>query len=386
MPRTYLAAVGDVNDPITWSGIPYHFLQSAQAGGLIDEGLPLDASGPVWQRRRLLWNLGRFLTLRGKGGYQYSISFLEHLWKPFRAKLQVQSVINCFQLFPPSVVADRSIRKVFYIDMTLLQLFDFYHQRSTVGHAIAREAVERERRGYEAAEFVVGHSRWAADSVIRDYGIDPTKVRWVIPGANIERELYRSWNAEASQRGRPEADPAAPLKLVFIGKYWDRKGLDRLLEALLIAQQGGVETRLQVIGCQQSDLPTHLQNVPGVEWLGFLDKRRDMRRFLEIVAGADIGCLLSRAEAGGMVLREYHALGLIVLGPDVGGAPEHMFESAGRAFAPTAPAEEIAEWLIHLKQHSDEFRRLRENAWACREEATWDATVARWHAFWRPGL
>ena len=68
--HTFLAAVGDVNDPITWSGIPYHFLQAAKADGLIDEGLPLNASGPEWTRRRVLWNLGRVLTLRGKGGYR----------------------------------------------------------------------------------------------------------------------------------------------------------------------------------------------------------------------------------------------------------------------------------------------------------------------------
>jgi glycosyltransferase involved in cell wall biosynthesis len=376
--RTFLAAVGDVNDPITWSGIPYHFLQAARADGLIDEGLPLNASGPDWTRRRVLWNLARVLTLRGQGGYQYSVPFLERLWAPFHEQLRGHSVINCFQLFAPSLVADRQVRKVFYIDMTLLQLFDFYGQRGTVGPALAREALAREREGYQAADLVVGHSSWAADSVIRDYGIAPAKVRWVIPGANLDRDLYHAWNDEVTRRGPVEAD--GPLKLVFIGKYWDRKGLDRLLEAILSAQQRGVEIRLHVIGCDRPSLPAPLQIVPGVEWLGFLDKRRGMRRFIDLVAQADIGCLLSRAEAGGMVLREYHALGLIVLGTTVGGSPEHMFDSAGRAFTPTATPQEIADWLVMLKSNPDEFRRLKANAWAIRAEATWDATVKRWRA------
>jgi len=383
MGRTFLAAVGDVNDPGTWSGIPYHFLQSAKAGGLIDEGLPTSCSGADWNRRRVLWNLWRVLRGRGKGGYQYSVPFLERLWRPFREKLRGNTVINCFQLFAPSVVGDRSVRKAFYIDMTLLQLFDFYGQRSTVGPAIADEAIEREREGYQAAEWVVGHSRWAVDSIIHDYGIDPGKVRWVIPGANIDRDAYLAWETKTETNGRPALDPLAPLRLVFVGKYWDRKGLDRLLESLLVVRQRGVDARLKVIGCPMTELPARLRDVPGVEWLGFLDKRQELRRFLDVLAGADVGCLLSRAEAGGMVLREYHALGLVVLGTAVGGAPEHMIPGAGQAFAPTATPDEVANWLVSLKQHPEELKRLREHAWVHRADATWDATVRQWRAFWR---
>ena len=83
-----------------------------------------------------------------------------------------------------------------------------------------------------------------------------------------------------------------------------------------------------------------------------------------------------------MVLREYHALGLVVMGTTVGGAQEHMFSTAGRAFAPTAPAADIADWLVDLVRSPTALARLRERAWACRESATWDASVRQWQAFW----
>jgi glycosyltransferase involved in cell wall biosynthesis len=102
------------------------------------------------------------------------------------------------------------------------------------------------------------------------------------------------------------------------------------------------------------------------------------------VSSADVGCLLSRAEAGGMVLREYHALGLVVMGTTVGGAPEHMFPDVGRAFAPAALPADIAAWLVDLVRRPSELARLRERAWACRERATWDVSVRRWQAFWPP--
>ncbi|HMP17745.1 MAG TPA: hypothetical protein PKD72_12025, partial [Gemmatales bacterium] len=68
MSRVYLAAVGNANDPITWSGIPYHFLQAAQTDDLINEGLNLSTAGAIWKARRLLWNFAQLLSGHGAGG------------------------------------------------------------------------------------------------------------------------------------------------------------------------------------------------------------------------------------------------------------------------------------------------------------------------------
>src|SRR5260221_7507495 len=193
--------------------------------------------------------------------------------------------------------------------MTLLQLFDFYQQRNTVGGHIAQEALTREKEGYQAAELIVCHSHWAAQSVM-DYGIDAKKVHVVVPGANLDRDAYRAWessrrlvvgsgqqNRQGDKGTRRQGDEkpisdfplpphlpvslsSDPLRLVFVGKYWQRKGLDRLLEALQIVHRRGMPVQLQVIGCDRLDLPVHLRQTPNVEWLGFLDKRRELARFL----------------------------------------------------------------------------------------------------------
>ncbi|MFO0813398.1 MAG: glycosyltransferase family 4 protein [Gemmatales bacterium] len=370
-----LAVIGDANSPVTWSGIPYHFLQAAQAFQLIDRGLPLSTAGTIWKQRRLFWNAWRVMTRQGRGGYQYSVSFLEKLWKPWLAQLLDQTIINCFQLYPPSLVQYPRYHKYYYIDMTLLQLFDEYGDRERIGPAIARDALAREKEGYQAAEKVVCHSRWAAESVINDYGVAPDKVHAIIPGANLNRKTLLHWQENFPGRTR---QPGEPLKLIFIGKYWDRKGLDRLLEALLLVQQHSSSIELKVLGCEKQSLPAHLQNVPNVEWLGFIDKRKELPRFLQLLAEADVGCLLSRAEAGGMVLREYHAAGLIVMGPRVGGAPEHLFSEAGQAFPPSATPLEVADWLLRLMHDQDYYHVLRNAAWACRHLATWDETVRQW--------
>lgn len=381
--KTFLAAVGDANSPVTYSGIPYHLLQSAKANGLLDEGLSLSVDGPAWQAHRLGWNLCRVLSGDRRGGYQYSRAFLERLWSPVLPRLKNGVVINCFQLYAPSVVKDRTIEKWFFIDQTLLQLFNYYGQHRFIGRRIAREAFEREREGYHAAAGVIANSEWAAESVVGDYGVPAGRVHVALQGANIDPAEYAGWEAAEGKEGNLRAGrKERPLRLVFVGKYWKRKGLDRLLKALAIARLSGLKATLSVIGCRREDLPNHLRDVEGVEWMNFIDKRTDAVRFFRTLAGCDIGCLLSRVEAGGIALREYHALGLVVLGPKTGGAPEQMIQDASIMVPPEAADEEVADILLRLEHNSAWFDKLRATAWRKRRLALWDESVKQITSFW----
>lgn len=372
--KTFLAAVGDANDPRTWSGIPYHFLLAAREAGLVDEGLPLTYEGPGWRARRLAWNALRPMTLDRPGGFQYSPTFLERLWAPARGRLEGAAVINTFQLDPPSVVADARVERWWFIDQTLTQLLRDYGDGARIGRRIQRDALRREREGYHSARGIIAHSSWAARSLLEDYDVPKERVHVVVPGANVDPGAYHAWDAAPRAPG--------PLRLVFVGKEWERKGLDRLLRALAEARARGASATLRVIGCPREALPPELRRVEGVEWTGFIDKRRDPARFLRLVSDSDVGCLLSRAEAGGMSLREFHALGLPTLATTAGGAPEHAIADASVPVPIDATTPEIADRIVELAESEERLDRLRARAWARRHEATWAASVDKILAFW----
>jgi len=373
MKRTYLTCVGDANDPATWSGTPFHFLDAARKSGLIDEGLGLYVSSPAWKLKRLLWNAATLMRGRRLGGFQYSNYFLERIYAPFQNKLEGSRIMNFFQLYPPSIVRNAGIEKWFYLDMTLRQLVRCYGRVSDV--RTANEAFLREEEGYRNATGVIAHSHWAARSVVEEYGVSANVVHVAVPGANFDTDTYREWDGCA--RTSPRNSDTEPLRLVFVGKYSRRKGLDRLLSAVHITRAQGASIVLRIIGLEEKDSPTEWRNEPGVEWFGFLDKRTEPRRFIQAVAENDLGCLLSRAEAGGMVLREFHALGLPVIGPAVGGSPEHMFSDASVQVGPETSDEAIAEILLNLYNDRSVLARMREHAWNRRHEALWEATVSR---------
>jgi len=385
-PRVYLAAVGDANSPVTWSGIPYHFLQAGKAKGLFDEGLALSAESREWQARRVSWNLMRLFHGDRRGGYQYSISFLERLWAPVQHKLSGFVVVNCFQLFAPSVIANQTVEKWFFIDQTLTQLFDHYGLGKSVGRRIAGEAIEREREGYHAARGVIVHSNWAARSVAGDYGVPRDRIHVVVPGANLDPAEYARWEIEEEKRRRDEIEEKGrPLRLVFVGKEWHRKGVDRLLRAVRLARHSGAKITLRIIGCRRESLPQDLRDSDGVEWLGFIDKRAQAAKFLRAVSECDIGCLISRAEAGGIAIREYHALGLPVVGTDAGGAPEHMIPGGAVLVSAQASDQQVSETLLAIEQNTALLEQLRRNASNARCSALWSRSVEAILEFWPHG-
>ena len=305
----WLAAVGDATDPVTFSGTPYHCLQAGLAQGVFAGGLKLETRGRHWQYRRALWNAGQLLTSGRYGGYQYSQSFLELLWRSAQLHQDDVSLLNFFQLYPETIMRRPKTHRWFYIDQTLDQLFHYYGFANIVPTAIRKTVIALEKEQYSAAEGVICHCRWAAASVINSYGIDPAKVHVVVCGANIDLQTVSKWEQAVATTPPAKDGMRDALRLVFVGKEWQRKGLDRLTRAMKIAQERKAAVELVVLGLNPAKLPRELTAVPGITWAGFIDKRREPERFIDLVTGCDVGCLLSRAEAGGISLREFARLG-----------------------------------------------------------------------------
>ncbi|HEU0044291.1 glycosyltransferase family 4 protein [Sphingomonas sp.] len=360
-PTVWMSAAGDATDRAVWSGITAHLIEGARAAGLPFDGLVLGRPG---ERLRKAWNIMSLATTGRFGGFQYSPLFLNRMWQG--QALGGRTVASCYQVLPDWVIDAPDVTRWFYIDGTLTQLWaSADYTARPLPPRRAKAALERERRGYHSATGVICHSHWAARSVITDYGVPEDRVHVVVPGANVEPGSYARWSA------RPRAPtPTGPLRLVFVGMGGMRKGLDRLLEALPLARAAGAELTLSVIGCPQASMPAQLAATPGVEWLGLVDKRRDADRFIDLVAGSEVGCLLSRSEFGGMAQREFAALALAGLGPDVDGAPEHAGPGA-LLVGPDATPADIARLLGELARRGDTYHRLRDTAWANRHTATW---------------
>jgi glycosyltransferase involved in cell wall biosynthesis len=134
----------------------------------------------------------------------------------------------------------------------------------------------------------------------------------------------------------------------------------------------GYSVEVIVIGPPASTLPSH----PALRATGFIDKSRDLPRFVDLVRSFHFGFLLSpRDEAFGVSNLECTRLGVPVVGTTVGGIPETVPTGAGLIVSAEQTGEEIAEVLDSLVRTPENYARMREAAQKVAGLQSWDRTA-----------
>jgi hypothetical protein len=142
-------------------------------------------------------------------------------------------------------------------------------------------------------------SRWAADG-LRRLGVPSERIRVLPPGVDLGR-----WHP------RPRSEGAGPLKLLFVGGNFERKGGSLLLKLMRGAFQGRCE--LDVVTRDQ------VPEMPGVR---VHRAEANSPELLRLYAEADVFVLPTRAECFGIATVEALASGLPAIMSNVGGAAD----------------------------------------------------------------
>ena len=369
LPRL-LTVVGDPHDINTWSNIPYFFLQAGQQAGFLTDGLPLDCDR--LKQQRLLWNAGHWLTTGEYGGFQYSPTALRSLFSQVTLPPGPVEFISHFPLLPPRPWA-ADWRVSYYLDATLRQNFEDYGIGQRVSQRMQQQALQQETENYRQARYIICMGRSGARSVVEDYGIDPAKVHVIPGGANLHEAHLPSATELVEQ---PTA--LSPVRLGFIGKDWQRKGLPFLLAVADDLQARGIAVEVRVIGPRSADLPDH----PCLRPLGFIDKATQLPLFVDQVRSFHFGCLFSSAEAFGISNLECIRLGVPVLARRIGGIPETVPAGLGHLFDPSDAAAAVADVVERYVDQPQTYHAWRSKVVARVAEVTWATTVQRFMQVW----
>ena len=227
------------------------------------------------------------------------------------------------------------------------------------GHAPAPGVVESlkgrlYRRVFRGADALTTWSQWAKDSLRDDYGVDPDAVTVIPPGVDLD--LF------SPDGGQTEAETGSPVRVLFVGGDFERKG-GRLL---LACMRAGLAERceLHVVTGQQ------LPETPGVHvhhGLGPNDPR-----LLALYRSADIFALPTSADCLAVVLGEALASGLPVVTTNVAGQPEAVRDGETGIIIPPADADQLGRALLRLIEDPG-LRRAMGRAARLDAEARFDA-------------
>jgi len=170
--------------------------------------------------------------------------------------------------------------------------------------------------------------------------------------------------------------PAGELRIAFVGRPEERKGLPILLTAFAALVEH-VPARLTVIGAGEADVRRYLPDPsvePHIEALGRVDGDELWRRLHE----ADLLCAPSLAgESFGMVLTEAFAAGTPVLASNIAGYADVVSDGFDGLLVPPADPQQLAESLQELSGDRDRLARMGEAARASAERYAWPRVAER---------
>ncbi len=180
---------------------------------------------------------------------------------------------------------------------------------------IDRQKFQMNRHALQAAALLVPWSEWARQSLIDDYGADPARIRVLAPGAAtdfFDLGQQRPATALTLAPASASAGDARPVRVLFVGGDWARKGGPQLLEALsgLPAGSWHLDAVTRDAVPQRSGVTVHHNVGPNSVAL------------LRLFADADLFVLPSLGECLAVVLMEATAAALPVITTDVGALAE----------------------------------------------------------------
>lgn len=193
-----------------------------------------------------------------------------------------------------------------------------------------------------------------------DHGVPPQSIRVVPYG--IDLETFRP-------DARSLRPTAGPLKLLFVGRINQRKGIKYLLQALALLPEADLQ--LTVCGRVLDGLELFQQAGSRVR----IRPSVSAKELIDTYRQADLLVLPSIAEGFGQVLLEALACGLPVLATTHTAAPDLIQDGKeGFIVEPRRP-EQIAERVQWALDHRQELLQMRFAARSCAEKFPW----ARFH-------
>jgi glycosyltransferase involved in cell wall biosynthesis len=249
-----------------------------------------------------------------------------------RAGFPGDAAVAFFNTQVPAMIGGRRVRRRPYVlctDITPIQydrMAEHYGHRADDGGPVAFLKDRWNRRMFRGAAATVGWSSWATRSMIEDYGVRADRAHVISPGVDLTR-----WLSTA-------APPDGPVRILFVGADFARKGGPMLLEAFSRLPAGSSE----LLVVTRSDVPA----TPGVTVHHGL--RPNDPALMELYRTSHVFALPSSAEAFGIAAVEASASGLPVVAARVGGLADIVDDGTTGYLVEPDDVDGLADALARL--------------------------------------
>jgi starch synthase len=195
-------------------------------------------------------------------------------------------------------------------------------------------------------------------SVVEDYGAADDKV--VVTGEGLCFEEFPP----------PPVDRPDRREILFVGKDFERKGGEVLLEAFRSVQQQVPGARLTVLGPARREI-----ELDGLDWVGLVSDRNRVAAYFQ---RSSVFAMPSFCEPFGLVFLEAMAHGLPCVGAARDAMPEIIEDGVTGFLVGVGDVRALADRIVFLLQRPDESRAMGRRGYErVRSRFQWSHVAAR---------
>ena len=311
---------------------------------------------------------------KAKNGFSLSSYYMSAAWTRSNTKLcQGDVVIVCHSIAPRQVVAAahrQDIRLVTYVDMSLNKYFNDYDLKNRIPTLTRRFVVDEEAKSLSVSWRILTLDEEGARGILEDYRqIDPLKIISIGRGANIQSDQL-----DRIRKMRRSRNKNACLEILFIGKDAARKGLYEAIEGIQsLPSTIKDKVILHVVGPDKAQVP----DLSFVKRYGLLNRDKSPDLYVSLLARADLGLLLTKAEGNPGSVAEFLACGV----PTVASNLPHLVETFHGAAVVFVSSRNMAsgfsDLLATMIEEPATLTGLAELAERERDRFTWIPVVHR---------
>lgn len=304
MTSVALAFYGDSSARSAWSGTPRSLADALEGIGIQLEHVSAEPTRPRRIVERLRSKVGRDGDLAVAAGATLDrrLRRLGHV----DAILQIGTDFIVSHEAPLATFEDMTVAQARRLDHPLL---------AGLSESYLDEWLERQRAAYERATACCATTRWAADSIVGDYGVPRSRVHVVGLGRNLDPvPRPRDWS-------RP--------RYLFVGQDWERKNGPAVVAAFREVRKAVPAATLTIVGGRP---PVSGEGIRVSDPL-YLNRDGDRKRLEQLFESATCLVLPSLIEPSAIVHLEAAAAGVPSIGTTVGGVRDLIGEG-GRLVDP----------------------------------------------------
>ena len=340
----------DARDKRSWSGTHYYMAKSLEKHiGEIDYLGPVDFPFDIFKGRVISFITQKLLGKRYD--YLHSLSIAKNYSKIFSEKLKNKNYDLIFAPASSSKIAfiETDVPIVYLSDSTFSNMLNYYSFYSNLLKKSVKSGNEIERRALSNSAFALFPSEWAANSAIKFYNTDKSKVHVIPFGANIDSYPTKETILQKKKN--------KVCRLLFLGVEWGRKGGDIAFNTMLDLNDMGIETELIVCGC----IPPKNIVSNKLDVIHYINKNieAEYEKFNKLLLESDFLILPTKAECYGIVFCEASAYGLPVIAANTGGVAGAVENNENGVLLPvTANSNDYAKVISEIFSDDKKYYSL----------------------------